>query len=232
MPSNSGTPAATAAPNASSRISSVPPIDSRSDRASSLRAVSPSAFSCEASPNSSTRTCGCAFWAAPIAASGASAACSSPSASARSPASVNFTSTERPSSDTRLAPCVSWSGLSIALTPSRRCRRLTTSFTAAVTRGSPASTAPLPCTSTCSVTCFGKSAAAMICSPRLDSPLPDSDCSRFVWPMLPPISVATMTKAIQPRIAVLRCAALQRPVRAARLFGLISSPPSIPVRGI
>src|SRR5829696_3486551 len=41
--------------------------------------------------------------------------------------------------------------------------------------------------------------------------------------MLPPISVATITNAIQPKIAVLRCAALHRPARAARLGDVMAT---------
>ena len=54
----SGTPAATAAPKASSRISSVPPIENCIDLASSARSEAPSAFCADASPYSSTRSSG------------------------------------------------------------------------------------------------------------------------------------------------------------------------------
>ena len=104
-PSSSGTPAATAAPNASSRISSVPPIENCMDFASSARSVAPSAFCADASPYSSTRSCGWAFWTAATAASGASADFSSFSPSAafsNLPGSVKFTTTERPSLETVL----------------------------------------------------------------------------------------------------------------------------------
>jgi hypothetical protein len=57
----------------------------------------------------------------------------------------------------------------------------------------------------------------MINWPRLDSPLPIAETSRLFCPTLPLITVARTTKRIQPRIAVLRCEALQRPARAARL---------------
>src|SRR5215217_8149049 len=56
---------------------------------------------------------------------------------------------------------------------------------------------------------------------RLDSPLPILDDSRFCWPTLPPITEARTTKRIQPRMAVLRCVALHRPARAAKLRGCI-----------
>ena len=51
----------------------------------------------------------------------------------------------------------------------------------------------------------------------LDSPLPMSSSASVFWPTMPPRTVARMTKANQPRIAFLRCCALQRPARAARL---------------
>src|SRR5688572_869996 len=65
----------------------------------------------------------------------------------------------------------------------------------------------------------GKPASATIMSPRLDSPLPIADGSRFFWPTLPPTTVARTTNRIQPMTAVLRCVALHRPTRAAKLRG-------------
>ena len=49
-PSSSGTPAATAAPNTSSRMTSVPIVEICWDLASSARSVSPSALRSEAKP--------------------------------------------------------------------------------------------------------------------------------------------------------------------------------------
>src|SRR3954447_21962128 len=62
-------------------------------------------------------------------------------------------------------------------------------------------------------------------APRLESPLPEADCLRFFWPTLPPMSVASTTKAIQPMTAVLRCAALHLPARAAKFLGCKSLSP-------
>src|SRR5690242_12722771 len=62
-------------------------------------------------------------------------------------------------------------------------------------------------------------------APRLESPLPEADCLRFFWPTFPPISVASTTNAIHPRIAVLRCCALHLPARAARFLGCKSLSP-------
>ena len=117
-----------------------------------------------------------------------------------------FTTTERPSSETVFARAAGSSGLSISVTPSIRSRRLTTSRTAAVTSGSPASTDPLPCTSTCSPARSGKPAALTIMSPRLDSPLPRAESSRSFWPTLPPRTAARTTNsdpAEDGRLAVL-----------------------------
>src|SRR5829696_1055931 len=60
-------------------------------------------------------------------------------------------------------------------------------------------------------------------SPRLDSPLPAADSSMLFWPTLPPRTVARTTNSSQPRIAVLRCCALHRPARAARLRDCIQT---------
>ena len=44
------------------------------------------------------------------------------------------------------------------------------------------------------------------------------------WPTAPPATVARTTKRIHPRIALLRCWALQRPMRAARLRCIVAAP--------
>ena len=151
MPSTSGTPAATAAPNTSSRMISVPIIEICCDLASSARSVAPSALRSDAPPCSWTSTSGWAFWTAATAARGASAALSSASFSSfvsALPGSVKFTSTERPSFETVLAWCFASRGLSMSETPLIWPRRLTTSLTAAVTSGSSALIEPLPWIST------------------------------------------------------------------------------------
>ena len=120
MPSSSGTPAATAAPNTSSRMISVPTIEICCDFASSARSVAPSALRSDAPPCSCTSSSGCAFWTAATAASGASATLSSASFSSlvsALPGSVKFTSTERPSLETVLARSSALSGLSMSETP-------------------------------------------------------------------------------------------------------------------
>src|SRR3954453_11207207 len=65
----------------------------------------------------------------------------------------------------------------------------------------------------------GNPASSTIMAPRLESPLPDAESLSWFCPTLPPIRVASTTNAIQPRMAVFRCVALQRPARAARFLG-------------
>src|SRR3954447_18149948 len=63
-------------------------------------------------------------------------------------------------------------------------------------------------------------------SARPDSPTPACCCVRVFVPMAPPTTNAMTTNAIQPRIAVLRCRALQRPARAAMLREVCMPPAS------
>ena len=72
------------------------------------------------------------------------------------------------------------------------------------------------CTSTISSALFGK-AASTVRSARPDSPTPRWALSSVFVPTAPPTMKATITNASQPQIAVLRCSALQRPMRAATL---------------
>src|SRR3954447_14027627 len=169
----------------------------------------------EVRPNCSTRTPGFAVCAAATAASGRSmifSACSSV------PGSVKFTTTERPSLETVLTRSFAFRGLSISVMPRIAERRPTTSFTAAVIWGSPEL---LPWMSTCSEALSGNPAALTIMSPRLASPLPAADSSSSLSPTRPPMTVASTTNKIQPRMAVLRCCALHRPALAARLRDFI-----------
>src|SRR5918999_894016 len=73
--------------------------------------------------------------------------------------------------------------------------------------------------------CSGKLAASTIWSARLDSPLPVSSSASVLVPTMPPSTVAMITKANQPRIAFLRCCALQRPARAAKFRDCIWGAP-------
>ena len=60
-------------------------------------------------------------------------------------------------------------------------------------------------------------------STRPDSPTPDVACSILVVPLRMPAANATTTNASQPKMAVFRCCALQRPIRPARLVGFLGS---------
>ena len=127
-PSTSGSPAATTAPNATSRMISIRAKEMSSDFLPSFASCAAISLAAETSPNCSTRTPGWAVWTAATAASGWSTSFSTCSSV---PASLKLTTTERPSGVwTRAAGS---SGLSISVTPSIRSRRLTTSLTAAVT---------------------------------------------------------------------------------------------------
>jgi hypothetical protein len=57
-----------------------------------------------------------------------------------------------------------------------------------------------------------------------EEPLPISAPVSELVPTIPPPTVAAMTKASHPRIAILRCCALQRPARAAMFVGLMTAP--------
>src|SRR3954452_3664633 len=183
----------------------------------SLESWAAIALVAEVRPNCSTRTPGCAFCAADTAASGRSMICS---ACSSVPGSVKFTTTERPSRETVFTRSIAFSGLSISEMPRIAERRPTTSFTAAVTSGSPEL---LPWMSTCSDALSGNPAALTIMSPRLASPLPAADSSSSLSPTRPPMTVASTTNKTQPRMAVLRCCALHRPALAARLRDFIST---------
>src|SRR3954469_18457802 len=109
-------------------------------------------------------------------------------------------------------------GLSMARTCLVRCNRATTSATAALNLGSSAFSFPL-WTSTDSSAFFGNALKAAF-SARPDSPTPDSWSSSVFVPTWLPIANARITKASHPKMAFLRCWALQRPALAARLVEL------------
>ena len=81
-----------------------------------------------------------------------------------------------------------------------------------------------PGCSTCSPLDLRKPASATATSAAFDEPLPICASSSEFVPIIPPPTVARTTNAIQPRIAILRCCALQRPARAARFVGLMTAP--------
>ena len=221
-PSRSGRPAATSAPKAINRITSVIGSERTSAFWKSSSNASPISLSAEASPNWPSWTSGCAFCNAATVASGPS---TRSLAASSSPGSSKFTSTERPSSETLPANSGS-SGLSMFSTPLVWSRRAITSLTTAVNSGSPALSPSLPWTSTVSPVWSGNPAASTIWSPRLDSPLPVSSSASVLVPTMPPSTVARITKANQPRIAFLRCCALHLPARAAKVCDCIGGAPA------
>ena len=111
-----------------------------------------------------------------------------------------------------------------------------TSLTAARNAGSPI-VCVLLCTSTISpiASVCGKPASRRMWSPRWASPTFVSCWSMFFVPMFVPRTTAAMTNASQPKTAVFQWLALQRPMRAARLFDFasgVNSISSLLVRGM
>jgi hypothetical protein len=146
-------PAATSAPKATSRITSVIGSDVRSAFWKSLSKTLDSSLFALAAPNCSILMLGRARWAAAVAAIEAptrSLAASSP------PGTTNFTSAERPSKESWLK-LASISGERTSRTDGSARRRRTTSRIAASNTGWPMPT-PVrrPCTSTISSACLGK----------------------------------------------------------------------------
>ncbi len=78
-------------------------------------------------------------------------------------------------------------------------------------------------TKTCSPATSGKALSTIFVA-RPESPTPRSFSASVCVPTLPPIMKATMTNASHPKMAVLRCAALQRPARAAKFLAGNVSP--------
>ena len=113
------------------------------------------------------------------------------------------------------------SGLSISVTPSIRSRRLTTSRTAAVTAGSPDA---LALHEHLLAGLLGEARGLDDHVAALGLAAARRRLVELFWPILPPTTVARTTNRIQPRMAVLRCWALHRPARAARLRGCIQGP--------
>ena len=94
--------------------------------------------------------------------------------------------------------------------------RATTSATAALKAGSPARCVRLWIRMFSPAGCLNP--ASRMRSIRPDSPGPSLEVGSMVFvPTMPPSAKATTTKASQPNVAVFQWAALQRPMRAARL---------------
>src|SRR5215210_3144095 len=77
---------------------------------------------------------------------------------------------------------------------------------------------------TCSPAACGKVSLTISWARRASPARPSSSLGIVFVPMLPPISVATITKASQPKMAFLRCCALQRPARAAKFCFFTGAP--------
>jgi hypothetical protein len=196
--STSGTKAASSAPNARIRITSV--IGSEVNSAfwkSSSKALL-SAFSALPSPNCSTRKPRCSLWSAATASSEGSTF-----ASASSPGSSKVTSAERPSSESWPALSRPY-GLATLRTFWVPSSRVTTSSTTARNSASPVS-APLRLwIRTLSGALSGKWSEIAL-SARPDSPMPKSASVSVFVPTDPPMNTASTTNASQPRIAFFRC---------------------------
>jgi hypothetical protein len=195
------------------RIPSVTGSAVYSARVKSSPIVSSRASVALASPNCSTRKSGFADCTSATAARigfTVSVACSASSASS------NCTSAAWPSAETRLAPSSS-SGERTFDTPSLPARAAVTSATTARKAGSEAFADSLS-TKTLSSAESRNAPASMICWARPDSPIPSSSWSSFCMPTAPPMTAAATMKASQPKIAVLRWPALQRPMRAAMVL--------------
>ena len=208
-PSSNGIPAATAAPKTISRMPSVSGTAVNSARWKSDAIVSSTDFSPLAEPNPSTVKPG-------LAASMSSTVVriGSIRSTAATPVSSSSycTSTAWPSGETSFG---SSSGERTRETPLAALSSATTSSTTALNSGLEAGSDSCSM-NTDSSTVSSKPPLSTICSARRESPASASAGSRVLVPTTLPSATATTTNASHPKIAVLRWAALQRPMRAAR----------------
>ena len=216
-----GSPAATSAPKATSRIrivsgsevSSARPI-SRSNRLSIC-------WLAEASPNSSMIRLGLPAWASSI--DFRIGAIRSFAFSA-SPLTSNWTRAECRSAETSPAPG-RLIGETMFVTFGCCESVCTTPPTAAENAGS--STVDVrDCTSTLSRAGRSKFARSRICSARRDSPFATAQLFICCAPTRLPTVTASTANASHPKAAVFQCAALQRPARPAKLVVSIAFVPS------
>ena len=212
---SSGTPAATRAPKAISRMISVTGRDVISALPKSDWTMSLICCWVLASPNSPTVNPGCAF-------------CTSSTAAKRRLHPVHdlgVVAGDLETEQRRASVAEIWfafagtSGLSKfwvwGTAASRRCTSSTHRAEGRDRRPSPRCSGSAPSPEACS-----GAASAIVWSARPDSPTPVWVCSRVFVPTAPPITKARTTKASHPQIAVLRCCALHLPARAARLRGV------------
>ena len=209
--SRSGMPAATSAPNAITRITIVTGSESSPARSRSLLNLSSTCFSA-LTPNSSIRREGCAAADAPTAFITGSIRSTAVSAS---PRRSRFTIAEWPSAETWPGFPAAYGLWTLVTTEIAESRR-TTSATAARNAGSSALRARLWTSTVSPAGCLKPS--SRIRAARPDSPGRVSVSPSCLVPSAPPITTAATTNASQPKIAVFRWRALQRPIRAEMLL--------------
>ena len=213
-------PAATRAPKASTRTTSVTGSESMPARSRSLPTAFVISSSAVVSPKPPTKRSGLAALAFSTARTiGAILS----SAASGSPRMSNRTTAERPSAEICSALPGS-SGLRILVATFVVETRATTSSTAAAKVGLFTVSVSL-WTRTLSSAGETKPSSRIVAI-RPDSPGAPSSSMCFV-PIAPPIATAATTNAIHPAVAVFQCAALQRPVRAARFSLMTRSSPSL-----
>ena len=203
-------PAATSAPKATTRITIVTGSERRPARSRSWLNLSSSCFSA-LTPNSSIRRLGLAA-AAPSTASITGWILSV--AVSASPRISRLTVAEWPSAEIwpRLPAAY---GLCTLVTTLTAETRRTTSATAALNAGLSAVCFELWTSTVSPAGCLNPSSS--IRAARPDSPGSVSVSVSCLVPSAPPSTTAATTNASQPKIAVLRWRALQRPIRAATL---------------
>ena len=220
-------PAATSAPNTIKRMISVTGIESSpAFFRSSMKAPSTSLDAL--APKAPTKKSGCASCAA---VSAARIGSSLSSASSASPRIWKSTRTERSSAE--IWPAFSdSSGERTFCTTSIAVTFATTSSIAAWNAGSSTVSVSLWIRMFSPAGCWKPS--SRIRAARPDSPTPDVAASICVVPFMIPSANARITKANQPKMAVLRCRALQRPMRPAMLVwrrGASGAWPATPASG-
>ncbi len=210
-------PAATSAPKTTMRMMSVTGMDSSPAFLRSSRKAASISFS-PLTPKEPMNTSGLAAFASPTAAMTGSIF-------------VRASSGSPVISKSMSAACPAWptwpafsgsSGDWTSVTTSTAETLVITSSTAAVNAGSLTVSVSLWMSTLSPAGCTNSSWRSL--SIRPDSPTPEVACSILVVPLTMPRAKATTTKPSQPKIAVLRCCALHRPIRPARLVdGLPSS---------
>ena len=213
--SSSGTPAATRAPKANSRMIRVIGRDVTSALPKSSWTFLLICSSVLASPNSPSVKPGCAACTSSTA---CTAGLTRSDASVSLPAISKRSSAACPSLEIRFAFAGAsglWKFWVWGTAASFRC-----TSTATRRNSGSVAVASLLWISTISWACSG-AASAMAWSARPDSPTPVSLCCRVLVPTALPMNKATSTNASHPQIAVLRCCALHMPALDASPRGVM-----------